>query len=546
MFSCHKSYVHFVNTEKVELEGNEVVESAPKKANETKAAAPRKIRNMQQRRVEEYVVPRRSKNATSARKQPPQKKQKTQVTPSPKPTPAAISQSQTFVGTKADSASTTKWPHGITPQTQVPLHPHPQAFNSEPRASMAATAYSPQTQLPPHPHPQAFDAEPRASTRTAAAARPNGVVREAGVKRSADQAHSDSSQNDLRTRVFPSTQPHQGRHAGWTESGHQSSTRSRSQPPSRSSLSPMSNLSPKPTATWRQDKRAQTRSQQKAFRRKADNPFRNFSFDPNDAESTLDFLSSQSQPMTENSPQKGSIIPAEGLRLLDAAYKTVRKPSATAQARGSGMYPPSRMNPRGRRALAVSGRPTASEILALKAQECNEIAAVWNTQPQNQRPYYPEPASHVDYYQHQSSTAPVGGSYYGNATQASMAVLGNTSSRYFNAHQENYGTQPDHCQYSNDVGYEEETYQQPYYDDMASQSFQQPYDDGYGMAPGGVGDNAFHDDVAARDEMSVMTQSWAPGDHYQNAQIPPSQAGDTQRDVEPDGLDDGEMSAFFF
>lgn len=66
--------------------------------------------------------------------------------------------------------------------------------------------------------------------------------------------------------------------------------------------------------SWKREKLHQQRTQQRGFVKKKDNPFSDFKCDPNNAENSLDSLSSI------NTLANNQVIPAEGLKALERAY----------------------------------------------------------------------------------------------------------------------------------------------------------------------------------------------------------------------------------
>lgn len=243
---------------KVELKGNEEMEDPPstvrpavsKKAitASTTNAAPRKVRNFQQSRVEQFTVPKRSKGAksstgrtttdTASSLKPPPERANNNVTPSPKPLPATTASQNKNVNQTAKASASSKRPHEAMSR--------------------------PQRNLPSRPHHHAPAIEPEC--------RPRRHCNEEREAAAADQARIQStSENDRSgTWTLPNTV------VGRTSQGVIQGRSSSSQFPA--SASTTQQISPKP-ATWRQAKREQQKSQQKAFRRKKDNPFLQFKHD---------------------------------------------------------------------------------------------------------------------------------------------------------------------------------------------------------------------------------------------------------------------------
>jgi hypothetical protein len=112
------------------------------------------------------------------------------------------------------------------------------------------------------------------------------------------------------------------------------------------------------TGSWNQTKRKQQRSQQRAFASKKDNPFAYFQHDPNDAESFLAGLSTQSSVQS-------SIIPQAKLQELHRNNHSGVRPSYRSQPRRTFNRPPDRKR------RNFGGRPQVSnqELLRMKAEE---------------------------------------------------------------------------------------------------------------------------------------------------------------------------------
>lgn len=116
------------------------------------------------------------------------------------------------------------------------------------------------------------------------------------------------------------------------------------------------------SAPWQQTKRKQQRSQQRAFASKRDNPFAHFQHDPNDAESYLEGLSSQSQGQKRF---RNSLIPQSELDHLKKYSNTANRPSYQTKSRGFGRQ---RMDRR-RRPNGVHQPVSNQELLRRKAFE---------------------------------------------------------------------------------------------------------------------------------------------------------------------------------
>ncbi|KAL7568801.1 hypothetical protein ACA910_007219 [Epithemia clementina (nom. ined.)] len=110
---------------------------------------------------------------------------------------------------------------------------------------------------------------------------------------------------------------------------------------------------------WSLAKRDQSRRQQRAFSQKGDNPFAVYNHDPNDAETTLDSLSSRLSQKRDSE----SIIPADRLRQLDTVYKNME---STGSRQRSSDGPIARRHAR--------RFPAARQVLMQKATEHNQYA----------------------------------------------------------------------------------------------------------------------------------------------------------------------------
>jgi hypothetical protein len=139
-------------------------------------------------------------------------------------------------------------------------------------------------------------------------------------------------------------------------------------------------------ASWKRTKHQEEKSQRRAFVHKKDNPFSRYKHDPNDAESYLDVLSKTQSP-------KDSIIPPEGLRALENAYRqTARRMSQRPVAQASQR----RSFQRGRRANRnfSTGRMSNRQLLAQKAAEQNAYLSSPQHQqlPEFDNPWHSQPA----------------------------------------------------------------------------------------------------------------------------------------------------------
>jgi hypothetical protein len=112
------------------------------------------------------------------------------------------------------------------------------------------------------------------------------------------------------------------------------------------------------TGSWNQTKIKQQRSQQRAFASKKDNPFAHFQHDPNDAESFLEGLSTQSSVQS-------SIIPQAKLQELHRNNHSSVRPSYRSQPRRTFNRPPDR----NRRNFGGLPQLSNQELLRMKAAE---------------------------------------------------------------------------------------------------------------------------------------------------------------------------------
>ena len=88
-------------------------------------------------------------------------------------------------------------------------------------------------------------------------------------------------------------------------------------------------------SSWKLEKRAQKTLQQSAFRRQKDNPFSLFSYDPNNAESNLQAMSSKSaEGRNQENDSSLSVIPPDALSastIVSSAYPTSRAVFSSAR-----------------------------------------------------------------------------------------------------------------------------------------------------------------------------------------------------------------------
>lgn len=149
--------------------------------------------------------------------------------------------------------------------------------------------------------------------------------------------------------------------------------------------------------SWNQTRRKQQRSQQRAFASKRDNPFAHFQHDPNDAESYLEGLSSQSQ---SQSRFQTSLIPQSKLNHLHKYANTVAQPHRNAQHTSSfGRQRVDRQRRRNGGHQAMSNQ----ELLQRKAEESQALVEARR---------WPQPSSEV--YSPEYSGAPARGNSYPN------------------------------------------------------------------------------------------------------------------------------------
>mmetsp|Transcript_28106 Transcript_28106/g.68441 ORF Transcript_28106/g.68441 Transcript_28106/m.68441 type:complete len:505 (+) Transcript_28106:3054-4568(+) len=130
---------------------------------------------------------------------------------------------------------------------------------------------------------------------------------------------------------------------------------------------------------WQQTKRKQQRSQQRAFASKRDNPFSDFKHDPNDAESYLEELSSQSQSQKRF---QNSIIPQSKLDHLQNHSNTANRPPCQPKTWGLGHQ---RMDRR-RRKNGVHHPVSNQELLRRKADESQAQFAARRCSHPNREP----------------------------------------------------------------------------------------------------------------------------------------------------------------
>jgi len=140
-------------------------------------------------------------------------------------------------------------------------------------------------------------------------------------------------------------------------------------------------------SNWRQEKQSQWAFQQSAFRKNAENPFSDFSYDPNDMESSLSVSAKKStSPMPHD--DSASVLPAHTYSAMKHASATKATPRSFKASGPYGTSGRKTGNTRGRR-TRMFPKMADRDLLCMKAMEqeayeAESTGTMYHAQPRQQ------------------------------------------------------------------------------------------------------------------------------------------------------------------